>query len=119
MQREGYDPLVARAGVFGASAPMVLALGDVARDERFWEQANKDLDGFLEERGIEVPDGLSVRPIAWPELGRPGPDWEPFTIRLTVCRRVWVRGDDGMIREETFCRGFDVIRHPVPDGPRG
>jgi hypothetical protein len=111
--------LVDQAADLAASTAMVTALADVARDEDLWVRANQDVDSFLAERGLMVPEGLMVKPIPWPGFGKPGPEWEPFTIRLTMCRRLWIRDEDGKYREEQFCRGFEIVRHPVPGGPRG
>ena len=44
---------------------------------------------------------------------------EPFTIRLTMCRTVWVRGMDGRYRQEEVCRGFEIVPRQVPGGPHG
>jgi hypothetical protein len=113
------EDLMDRAAEVAASGPMLTALGDVARDEDLWAQANRDPEAFLTERGLKLPDDLTVKPIPWPRFGKPGPEWEPFTIRLTMCRTVWIRGRDGRYRQEEFCRGFEVIRNPVPGGPHG
>jgi len=69
-----------------------------------------------DELGIKVPDGLDVRVVGF---GKPGPDWVPFTLRLTACRHYWVREKDGQIRREEFCRGFEIVPNPVPGGPWG
>jgi hypothetical protein len=111
------EQLVDRAADVAASIPMLTALGDVARDEEMWTQANQDVDAFLRERGLIIPEGLGVKPIPWPGFGYPSPEWEPFTIRLTMCRIVWLRGEDGRFRGEEVCRGFEIVRHPVD--PRG
>src|SRR5688572_14525883 len=99
--------LVDQAVDLAASMPMVTALADVARDEDLWVQANRDVSAFLTERGLRVPDGLTVKPIPWPGFGMPSPEWEPFIIRLTMCTRVWIPDDAGRLREEQFCRGFE------------
>jgi hypothetical protein len=111
--------LVDQAADVAASLPMVTALGDVARDDDLWVQANQDVDAFLAKRGLVVPDRLRVKPIPWRGFGTPSPEWEPFTIRLTMCRRVWIRDENGKYREEQICRGFEVVPNPVPGGPRG
>jgi hypothetical protein len=113
------EHFVEQATAVGASLPMLTALGDVARDEDLWTLANRDTGAFFAERGLELPDGLRVKPIAWPGFGKPSPEWEPFTIRVTLCQRVWIRGEDGRLREEEFCRGFEVVQSPIPGGPVG
>jgi len=45
---------------------MLTALGDVARDEDLWEQANHDIDTFLAERGVKMPVDVTVKPTPGP-----------------------------------------------------
>lgn len=116
---DDHGRLIDQAAAVAASLPMLTALGDVAREEDLWAQANRDPDAFLAERGLTIPGELMVKPIPWPGFGRPSPEWEPFTIRLTMCRTVWIRGADGRYREEDVCRGFAIVPHQVPGGPRG
>jgi hypothetical protein len=113
------EDLMGLAADAAAGMPMLTALGDVARDEDLWEQANQDTGAFLAERGVKMPIDVTVRPIPWPGFGKPGPEWEPFTIRLTMCRTVWVRSMDGRYRQEEVCRGFEIVPRQVPGGPHG
>jgi hypothetical protein len=108
-----------QAAEVAASLPMLTALGDVARDEDLWARANENIDTFLADRGVKLPDALTVKPIPWPGFGKPSPEWEPFTVRLTMCRTVWIRARDGKYRQEELCRGFEIMRHQVPGGPHG
>ena len=55
-------------------------------------------------------------------VGRPVPDWQFVTIRLTRCRTVVVatHDDDGKItgyEEVEVCFGFEIVQHPLPGGP--
>lgn len=46
--------------------------------------------------------------------GRPAPDWEPFSIRLTNCRTYVVTEDGQPKRQETVCWGIEIIRNKPP-----
>jgi hypothetical protein len=75
---------------------------------------------LLAERGIEIPDGLDVLPWGPGQtIGMPGPDWQPFEIRLTRCRTVWIRDKDGKLKSETVCLGIEIVPNQIPGGPRG
>jgi len=120
MDVKAQDEPVHEAARFAATAPMLRALGDVAGDEERWAQANRDIDGFLGDLGVTVPERLKVRPIPWPEFSTPDPAWQRFTIRLTMCTKVWVRDEPGgMIREAELCRGFEIVESLPPGGPIG
>ena len=86
-------------------------LGD---DEWGRELADRPVIG--DQIGIDVPDGLDVRIVGF---GKPGPDWVPFTLRLTGCRSYWVRDDDGSFSQVEVCRGLEIVPNPVPGGPWG
>jgi hypothetical protein len=97
---------------------LVKATIEVASNEEAWIEANDDPGRYLEQRGIAVPEGLTVRALPWPGFGKPSPDWHPFAVRLTMCKTVWVRDpDSGVLRQEQVCRGFEVIPNPLPGGP--
>ena len=67
--------------------------------------------------GIRVPEGLDVRVIGF---AKPGPDWVPFTIRMTGCRSYWVRRKGEYEYEQVeICRGIEIVPNPVPGGPCG
>ncbi len=110
--------LIRHAEDFIAQESMALALSAVCRDEEAWLEAGSDIDAFLRRRRIEVPDDLTVRPLTWPGVGKPAPDFTLFTIRLTRCRTVWVRDPSTQrYRKETYCIGFEIIpRHISPIG---
>jgi len=50
---------------------------------------------------------------------KPSPEWEQFTIRLTICKKVWIRSTDGRYRQEEVCRGFEIVPRQVLGGPHG
>jgi hypothetical protein len=92
----------------------------VATSDDDWGEATADARRFLARRGIELPEGLTVRTIPWPGAGRPTPDWDPFVVQLTMCRTVWVRDPEThMLRREQICRGFEIVPNPLPGGPIG
>ena len=89
------------------------------------EEAMKDPSGFLERRGLTVPDELQLRFLDFPgrRPRKPGPDFEAFTIRQFDCRTYWLweTDDDGnrTIQEVQICWGFEIVPHPFPGGPVG
>ncbi len=112
--------LLQMAEQFAGDEAVTQLTTDIWRDERLAQRAIKDMPGLLEERGIKTPDGLDVLP--WgpgPTIGMPGPDWQPFEIRLTRCRTVWIRDEDGKLKAETFCMGIQIVPNKIPGGPRG
>jgi hypothetical protein len=53
-----------------------------------------------------------------PLRGRPVPDYEFFTIRLTRCRTWCVKKKDGPGYEKVeVCFGWEIIPNPLPHGP--
>jgi hypothetical protein len=86
-------------------------LGDDA-----WGKELADQPAIGEHLGFDVPEGLDVRVVGF---GKPGPDWVPFTLRLTGCRHYWVRERDGQLSRVEVCRGFEIVPNPVPGGPWG
>jgi len=48
------------------------------------------------------------------------PGYETFSIRLFNCRTLWLKKLDGAGYEPVeFCRGFEIVPHPIPGGPIG
>ena len=101
------------------------ALAESRRELDLRRQATRNPHGFLEERGVKVPDGLAVffgqRPRFEPRF-QPGPDWEAFSVRMFDCRTYWIwikDPDTGEYKpsEETICWGFEIVPHFLPGGP--
>jgi hypothetical protein len=115
------DLQVAAEGL--ASHPEVSALlGKLVHDEDLRRAAQEDGRAFLAEQGFDIPEGLGIKfgELLKPDLGRPVPDWEPFSIRLTRCITFIVRDEPGKPpHTETVCFGIEIVRNPVPGGPRG
>ena len=110
----------ARATELGRSPELFRAFQEAVADPGTWEAAARDPAAFLGERGVEVPGGLQVALLDDPLRGRPTPDFEFFTIRLTQCRTYWVkkRNEPGYEKVEV-CRGLEIVPNPVPGGPIG
>jgi hypothetical protein len=84
-------------------------------DDR-WARQLSERPALGDQLGLDVPEGLDVRVIGF---GKPGPDWVPFTLRLTGCRHYWVRAKDGKYKREEVCLGFEIVPNVVPGGPWG
>ena len=56
--------------------------------------------------------GVALGPTL--SAGRPVPDWEAFSIRLTKCRTYWVTEPGKKPRRETVCWGFEIVRNKLP-----
>jgi hypothetical protein len=110
--------LQAQAMRFADDPALVQVTAEVAANSALWEEANRDPDAFLRERVIDLPPGLSMRPIPMPGFGMPSPDWLPFTITLTHCRTMVVRDEHGKIYTEEVCFGWEVVP-TSPPGPIG
>jgi hypothetical protein len=109
---------LARATEFGDDPGLAGAFRDASADERSWEEASRDPVGFLSERGVEIPKGLGIEFLDDPLRGRPVPDYEFFTIRLTRCRTWYVKKKDGPGYEKVeVCFGWEIVPNPLPLGP--
>jgi hypothetical protein len=90
------------------------AFQEAAASDEQWQRAETDPNGFLSSHGVELPEGLEIRFVLNPGQ-MPVPEYEFFTIRLTRCRIYWVRKPDGRgYEQQEFCRGFEIIPHPMP-----
>lgn len=127
MAKEPSEPLsaeleeaFARATEFGRSPELFRAFQEAVADPGTWAAAAGDPAEFLGERGVEVPGGLRVELLDDPLRGRPTPEFEFFTIRLTQCRAYWVkkRNEPGYEKVE-ICRGWEIVPNRVPGGPIG
>ena len=104
----------------GRSPELHAAFSEAIADPRLWEQATRDPQAFLSERGVEFPKGLAIEFLDDPLKGRPVPDFEFFTIRLTRCRTFWMKKKNTPGFEEvTICFGWEIVPNPVPGGPIG
>jgi hypothetical protein len=111
--RRRTDPELAAAEGFAERPDVTALLGRLVRDPRLQAQATARPEAFLRRQGIELPDGLAVRfgPQLQPQRGKPGPDWQPFSIRLTRCRTFWVGKPP---RKETICFGIEIVPNRLP-----
>jgi len=99
------------------------AFNEAAGDDCLWREASEDPRGFLESRGLKLPEELGakfVKDFSRQEFGRPVPEFEFFTIRLTRCRKYWLKKRDGVGYEQVeVCLGFEFVPNPIPGGPFG
>jgi hypothetical protein len=92
---------------------LLQAFGSAVRDPDAWNHAEASPEAFLQEHGIEIPEGLGMRFLRDP-LSYPAPDYDFFTIRLFRCRSYWVKKKDAPGYEQvTVCFGFEVMPNPV------
>jgi hypothetical protein len=118
----------------------------LSRDERFqtstsslmdapeeWDKAMTDPSAWLRNRGLELPEDLTVeiirqlstsKPLDLTNIGMPGPDWMPFSIEQFHCRTYYLakKDEEGKIKgyeEVTICFEFRVVSNPIPGGPLG
>jgi hypothetical protein len=97
---------------------MFEAFGAIRNDPRTAVKAAKNPRSFLAGFDVTVPQTLDIRIVGMPSL-KPGPDWVPFTLRLTQCRVFVVRNDDGTYKTEEVCFGIEIIPNMFPRGPVG
>ena len=117
------NPVLAAANAFATDARLAALLDKLVVSPSLQKKALANPVGVLEGHGIDLPPELTARfgaPLR-PRLGRPGPDWEPFSIILTRCYTVYVRdpAPPRAFRKETVCFGIEIRDNPVPGGPRG
>lgn len=114
------DELLRSAEELAGSDPLMDLLTATWRDPALGRRLEERPAELLKEFGVDVPKGLSVVPLGAGPIGKPGPDFEPFTIRLSRCRTFYVRepGSD-RLTTETVCFGIEIVRNPVPGGPVG
>lgn len=114
------DELLLRAEELAGSDAMLQLLTATWRDPDVARRFDERPAETLKEFAIEVPKGLDVVPLGTGSIGKPGPDFEPFTIRLSRCRTTYVRDPDSKrLKTETVCFGIEIVRNPVPGGPIG
>lgn len=103
-----------RATEFAERQELTAVLHAVSRDPKLWEEARRNARGFLQSRGINLPDGLAMSFLDHPERGKPGPDYEFFTIRFFNCKTYWIKKDGGGVEKVEICWGFEIVPHPLP-----
>ncbi len=103
------------AGSMMDSPEMAAAFDAVRRDPDLAQLAATNPMDVLLKFGVDVPKGIDVRLIG---ISMPGPDWEPWSIRLTNCRSYWVRNKDGKWEQVEVCFGWEAVPGKDP-GPRG
>jgi hypothetical protein len=111
-----FDETAAAVLELGRSREFQEAVSVVAGDSRGYAEAAIDPRGFLEARGLRLPDGVEPRVV--PDLfGKPiGPD-DLLSIEFTNCRTYCRRVRDGMtFRWECaeVCLGIRLHWKPVP-----
>jgi hypothetical protein len=93
------------------------AFGALVGDEQLAGAAARDPSAFLKDFDVRVPDGLTV---GLSGFTMPGPDWMPFTIRLSNCRTYRrINRKTGKLEEAEVCTGIEIVPNPVPGGPWG
>ena len=109
------ERLVEKAEAFAISGEVLRAWASLNRSED-WD--SETLLEHLRSYGVKLPGELTVRPL---DLGgKPGPDFVPWTIRLSRCRTYYVRDEPDQIpREHTVCFGFEIVQSGFPGGPIG
>jgi hypothetical protein len=91
------------------------AFEDAVRDPGLWSKAQANPWGFLEDRGLTIPEGLAVSFVRPDGIGKPVPDYPFFAFRLSRCRTYWLREPDGTgVEEVEVCWGFEIVPHPLP-----
>jgi hypothetical protein len=114
---EEYRALHDRAVALVERPELHEALGELGRDPEALRRATDAPGKFLSSFGLKVPKGLGARIFA---LEKPGPDWTPWSIRLSNCRSYWVRNSEtGKYERVEVCFGIEIFPNPVPGGPWG
>jgi hypothetical protein len=104
-----HDELLGRAEEFASSSQLVDFATHYWRDREFRQRFDERPDDAVAEFGLELPEGLDLRPLGFGRLGKPGPDHVPFQIRLSQCVTWVVRDENGLRTTETVCFGLEII----------
>ncbi|MGD9712359.1 MAG: hypothetical protein AB7V46_09870 [Thermomicrobiales bacterium] len=114
LSSEPADDLYRTALELASKPEFLLAWNSYEQDTRGKTRFDKHLAG----QGLELPEGLQVIPLGFE--GKPGPDFIPWTIRLTNCRTFYVSDEPGeKPREHTVCFGIEILPTRIPGGPIG
>jgi hypothetical protein len=115
-------PLLSRAERFSSRGDLAALLQRLVKSPSLQKSALAKPGAFLRRQGIDLPEGLDIRfgRQLRPRVGKPGPGWEPFSIRMTHCHTVLVKDPEtpGKPHLETVCFGFEIVPNPGP-GPIG
>jgi hypothetical protein len=113
-------PSMATAEEFASRGDVSQLLQRLVKTPSLQKAALAQPDAFLRKHGIDLPKGFDIRfgPQLKPRVGKPGPGWEPYSIRMTKCRTFWVQERNKPPHQETVCFGFELIPNRPP-GPRG
>lgn len=82
---------------------------------------------LLRKAGLSLPEGLAFELFEHPPRFMPFPDWTPWVIELTQCRKVLVLECDDApaadgtrkckLTDEELCLGIRIYPRPWPRGP--
>jgi hypothetical protein len=103
------------------------AVATASLNARRHAAAIEDPDGFLRKAGLKVPEGLAVDFFSQIPRSMPFPDWTPWVIELSNCKRIYRIECDPVQKvgeqrkcklvEREFCLGWRIYPNPWPRGP--
>ena len=112
---------------FSRQPKLALALNGLSLDAKRLAAAIANPEAFLRKSGLRLPEGLGFDLFEHPPQFYPFPDWTPWIIELTSCRKIWhLQCDDkpsatGLrlctYKQDEVCFGFHIYPRPWPRGP--
>jgi hypothetical protein len=115
------------ADAFSIQPKFLAALNKLSLDTKRQAAAIANPDTFLRRARLSLPDGLGFELFREPPRFFPFPDWTPWVIELTSCRRYWVIECDDVpspsglrkceLQHGEVCLGFRIYPQPWPRGP--
>lgn len=115
------------ADAFSSQPQFNAALNDLSLNAKRQAAALENPGAFLRKAGLRLPDGLGFELFEHPPQFYPFPDWTPWIIEFTSCRRYWVLecedtpSTSGLrkceYKQEEVCLGFRIFPRPWPRGP--
>lgn len=95
------------------------AWSEIGSNPELLPKVSEDPLGFLRERGVRIPERLSIKFLE--RLGlveQPAPETECFTIRLFNCHSFWVSDEPGEPPKQVeVCFGLEVGSNEFACGP--
>jgi hypothetical protein len=103
------------------------AIAAAALDPKRRAAAIEHPEGLLRRAGLKLPTGLAFDLFEHPPRSLPFPEWTPWVIELTNCRRIYRIECDEVQKvgeqrkcklvEREFCLGWRIYPNPWPRGP--
>jgi len=121
------DRLFQDAERFVNQPELVQAIAAASVDAKRHAEAIESPEDFMRRAGLKLPDGLAFDLFAHTPRSLPFPDWTPWVIELSNCKRIYRIECEPVqevgkqrkckLVEREFCLGWRIYPSPWPRGP--